>query len=116
MRIRVDRGEAVVMRDGTRLEADVIRPDGRDPVPAIISRTPYGRDRNPLTDAVRAAEQGMATVIQDVRGRGGSDGTFEPFVAEGDDGEDTAAWVAAQPWCSGQLMLQGPSYLGATTW
>ena len=55
-------------------------------------------------------------VVQDVRGRGTSDGTFEPFVAEEADGADTVAWVAEQPWCDGRVTMAGMSYVGATQW
>ena len=71
--MREERDIAVPMRDGTVLRADVYRPDADDPVPAILSRTPYDRGFG-LTppagvDPERAVEAGMAMVCQDVRGQ-----------------------------------------------
>jgi predicted acyl esterase len=48
--------------------------------------------------------------------RGASEGTFDPFVAEEVDGFDSVAWVADQEWCTGQVVMAGASYLGATQW
>ncbi len=116
----MERDVAVPMRDGVALRADVYRPDGADPVPAVVSRTPYDRSFN-LTppaglDPETAAEAGFAVVIQDVRGQHGSDGDFYPFRHEGPDGHDTVEWIAAQPWCTGAVGMAGRSYTAATQW
>lgn len=55
-------------------------------------------------------------MIQDVRGRGRSDGDFYPFTAEAEDGEDTVAWVRAQSWCTGAVGMYGSSYMAASAW
>jgi putative CocE/NonD family hydrolase len=60
------------------------------------------------------AAQGYAVLVTDCRGRFASDGEFEPFVGDGDDGYDTVQWAAAQEWCTGAVATIGPSYLGAT--
>ena len=52
----------------------------------------------------------------DVRGRGDSDGVFEPWRNEGQDGFDSIAWVAEQPWCDGDVITWGQSYLGCIQW
>ncbi len=62
------------------------------------------------------ARRGYACVIQDVRGRWGSEGTYEPFVNEAKDGYETLDWVAAQPWCDGNIGMTGESYYGYTQW
>jgi putative CocE/NonD family hydrolase len=118
MRARLDL--AVPMRDGVVLRADAYLPDADDPVPAILSRTPYDRSF-PLTpvaalDPERAVASGFALVCQDVRGQHGSDGRFNPFLSEGDDGYDTVEWVASQPWCNGVVGMSGRSYPAATQW
>src|SRR5215471_16967135 len=51
-----------------------------------------------LLNLIRAASAGYAVVVQDVRGRFASDGEFYTFRHEPDDGYDTIAWAAAQPW------------------
>ncbi|MFW6107340.1 MAG: CocE/NonD family hydrolase [bacterium] len=101
----------VAMRDGVRLATDVARPKGGGPRPTVLVRTPY---RKRLAMAAPFVQAGYAFVVQDVRGRYGSEGVFYPFVHERDDGEDTIAWVAGQPWCDGNVGMVGGSYLGFT--
>lgn len=111
---------AVPMRDGTVLRADVYLPDDPEPVPALLSRTPYDRTRRVTAaaaiDPERATAAGFALVCQDVRGRYASEGDFYPFATEGPDGFDSVEWVAAQPWCSGAVAMAGRSYAAATQW
>ncbi|HUQ40643.1 MAG TPA: CocE/NonD family hydrolase [Acidimicrobiales bacterium] len=103
----------VAMRDGVELATDVIAP--ADPAPALLIRTPYTRGMSrSFEDPIGAARKGWAVVVQDVRGRWDSDGTFSPFHQEVDDGHDAVAWVAAQPWCDGRVVGWGGSYVGAT--
>ena len=103
----------VPMRDGVTLSADIYRPNTTDPVPVILVRTPYD---NGVAGQVAAgkkwAARGYAYVVQDVRGRGESDGTFYPLVTEAKDGYDTIEWLAHQPWSNGRVGMMGGSYLG----
>ena len=62
----------------------------------------------------RAAAQGYMVVIQDVRGRGTSGGTFRLCEAEKRDGAETVAWAAALPGSSGAVGMYGFSYQGMT--
>jgi uncharacterized protein len=115
---RIDTGVPVPMRDGVVLRADVFRPatDGRYPV--LLHRTPYGRDELPQgSPLVRAAvRRGYAVVLQDVRGRYQSAGTFMPYFQEGRDGYDTIEWAARQSWSDGRVGTFGLSYPGAVQW
>jgi putative CocE/NonD family hydrolase len=52
--------------------------------------------------------------VQDVRGRGDSDGVFYPLIHERDDGFDTLEWIVAQPWSDGRVVMSGSSYLALT--
>ena len=119
-RFRCDHETAwVAMPDGVRLATTVFRPLGRSPGPAVVMRTPYGAQAWPPSIALLArlfAEAGHATVVQDVRGRYGSEGRFTPFANEAEDGVHTLEWVAEQPWCDGTLALVGFSYLGYASW
>lgn len=116
--VRIDRNVIAEMRNGIELRADVYRrADGVHP--AILLRTPY--DKNEfgsvgLVNPLDAVEQGFVVIVQDVRGRFASDGRWEPFVNEADDGYDTVEWVADQPWCNGRVGALGHSYLGLTAW
>ena len=119
MKIVIDKHVPVALRDGTVLAADVYHPDVRDPAPTLIKRTPYDKDdASGLSevDLIRAAEAGYATVVQDTRGRYGSNGAFAPFLHEAGDGAETVEWAAAQPWSNGRVGMLGGSYLGATQW
>ena len=53
---------------------------------------------------------------QDVRGRYESEGKWDPFRFEAEDGYDTIEWAAKQPWSNGKVGLQGGSYLGHVQW
>ncbi|MHC4948044.1 MAG: CocE/NonD family hydrolase [Planctomycetota bacterium] len=110
-RVRFERGLEVVASDGTRLATTVCRPRGDGPHPAVVWRTPYGRARHEAT-ATWLAGRGYAVVLQDVRGRGGSGGAWDPFRHEVDDGADTVAWTLARPWCDGCVAARGDSYEG----
>lgn len=105
----------VAMEDGTVLATDVYRPDTSLKVPALLIRTPYTRT---LLANYRAghywASHGYAYVVQDVRGRGDSEGRFEPLVNEARDGYRTQSWIATRSWSDGTVGTLGGSYLGWT--
>ncbi|QFZ15728.1 CocE/NonD family hydrolase [Anabaena sp. YBS01] len=104
-------------RDGVRLDADIYRPDGDGEFPVLLMRQPYGRAI--ASTVVYAhptwyAAQGYIVVIQDVRGRGTSQGEFKLFANEIADGEDTVNWAASIPGSNGQVGMYGFSYQGMT--
>jgi putative CocE/NonD family hydrolase len=109
---------AVPMCDGTQLRANVYRPpEGRWPV--LLTRLPYGKDLplgTAILDPVQAVRRGYVVIVQDTRGRLASEGEWQPFVAEADDGVDTIAWAAALPYSDGQVGMYGTSYFGFTQW
>jgi putative CocE/NonD family hydrolase len=118
--IRVDRDIPFTTRDGITLRADVFRPDNQAKHPAILIRTPYGKEPSANSDyfsPLTAAFAGYAVVIQDVRGRNASEGSFMAGGgSDGDDGYDTVEAVAAESWCDGNVGMAGASYLGAVQW
>ncbi|MGW3991937.1 CocE/NonD family hydrolase [Amycolatopsis sp. NPDC004772] len=122
MRFTVEVDVPVPMRDGVTLATNVWLPDGPGRFPALLVRTPYGKDDaglygNPkLPDVFALVEAGYAVVAQDVRGTSRSPGTFVPHAHEGPDSVDTLAWLAAQPWCDGAIGMWGGSYLGFSQW
>ncbi|MBM7244247.1 CocE/NonD family hydrolase [Rhodococcus fascians] len=103
-----------VMSDGTSLHATVTRPDTHLRVPVIVIRTPYLPFTAVQLDTIAIARRGAAVVVQSTRGTGQSEGEFEPFVHEVQDGVDTAAWCRTQPWSNGRLGSLGRSYLALT--
>jgi putative CocE/NonD family hydrolase len=109
----VERNAAMKTRDGVTLMADIYRPAGDGPFPVLLQRTPYNKD-GAAAFARRAVERGFMVVVQDVRGRYGSEGEWYPFKHETDDGYDTIEWVAALPHANGKVGMFGGSYVGAT--
>ena len=106
----------VAARDGTELATNVFFPPagGEGPWPVILLRSPYGKD-NLIGHCRDMAAKGYAVVCQDTRGRFGSSGS-DAFVfrSDRDDGHDTMAWIAKQPWCDGSICTTGSSALGFT--
>jgi uncharacterized protein len=104
-------------RDGVRLDADVYYPDAEGDFPVLLMRQPYGRAI--ASTVVYAhptwyAAHGYIVVIQDVRGRGTSEGEFKLFEHEIDDGLDTVNWAAHLPRSTGVVGMYGFSYQGMT--
>ncbi|ACT93672.1 CocE/NonD family hydrolase [Dyadobacter fermentans] len=115
--VRIERHKAVRMRDGVVLYADVYMPATPGRYPTIVTRTPYGVQRDGVHQTmIKFAQRGYAVVVQDVRGRYESDGKWEPFRDEAKDGYDTIEWAAAQPFSNGKVATQGGSYLGHNQW
>lgn len=107
------------MRDGVTLYSDIYMPDETGEYPVLLMRQPYGRSiASTVTHAhpVWYASQGYIVVIQDVRGRGESEGEFHPFVQEAEDGFDTIEWAAALFGSTGKVGMYGFSYQGLTQW
>jgi putative CocE/NonD family hydrolase len=101
------------MRDGVVLRADIYRPREPGKYPVILVRTSYNRALAQL-QGCKTAARGYVSVIQDVRGRYGSDGAWYPFRNEADDGYDTVEWAATLPYSNGKVAMAGGSYLGIT--
>ncbi len=104
-------------RDGARLSTDLYLPDGDGPFPAVVGRTPYNKNQAAFAGLAKGVNaKGYALIVQDVRGRGDSDGTFFPYRYDGADGYDTIEWVAEQPWCDGNVVYRGASYGAHAGW
>ncbi|MGC2639747.1 MAG: CocE/NonD family hydrolase [Acidobacteriaceae bacterium] len=122
--------EAMIpMRDGVKLHAVILRPEHTDEnLPFLMERTPYGV-AGLTSDAINAAFPGMAQsgyifVMEDIRGRFKSEGTFvmmRPLadhhdpkaVDESTDTYDTVAWLLTHvPHNNGRVGVMGISYPG----
>jgi putative CocE/NonD family hydrolase len=106
----------VVMRDSVRLSTNVYLPSEHGRFPAILVRTPYNKGADITPNYEAFVEHGYAVVVQDVRGRYESEGSFQPLSQETEDGDDTLNWVARQPWSDGKIGMMGGSYSGITQW
>jgi hypothetical protein len=116
--ICVDANVRMPLRDGRILRADVIRPASAGRYPAILWRTPYGKEDTWKSQdfLLKAARCGYAVIVQDVRGRYASAGSFDAYRQETEDGYDSVEWAAMQPFCDGRVGMAGLSYPGAVQW
>ncbi|MGW3287977.1 CocE/NonD family hydrolase [Streptomyces sp. NPDC001002] len=107
----------IPMRDGTELSTNIWRAETDEPMPVLLTRTPYDKEKVGLGTALMPSlnvmlRGGYAVVVQDCRGTYGSDGVFVPHVDDASDAADTVAWLAEQEWCDGNVGMFGASYLG----
>jgi putative CocE/NonD family hydrolase len=104
----------VPMRDGVRLSALILFPKDqpRKSLPTVLIHNPY------LTEGmihgfgryIRSfLDHGYAVMIQNVRGRYFSEGTYSYLVGSGKDGYDTIDWITKQPWSNGSVGTLGCS-------
>lgn len=119
-----------VMSDGIKIAVDYYLPakflgEGT-PVkkfPVVLQYTPYSRGAIDIkTGKVYPSfsqhsdlflSQGYAIAIVDMRGTGASFGYYADLSQElADDGKEIVDWIAAQPWCDGNVGMAGGSYLG----
>ena len=115
--VQIDNRVPIPMRDGVTLYADVYRPAQDGKYPVLVSRTPYATERSTShVVPLFFARRGYVFVDQDVRGRHESEGKWEPWRNDKEDGYDTVEWAARQPWSYGKVAMQGRSYVGYTQW
>ena len=104
------------VRDGVLLKCDIFRPAAEGRFPAILQITPYNKN-GMATRAQKFAPRGYVVVNVDSRGRFESCGEWDPFSPQHKtDGYDLVQWIAAQPWCNGNVGMYGLSYMGWTQW
>jgi putative CocE/NonD family hydrolase len=119
----------IPMRDGIRLHAVILRPTGtKQTLPFLMERTPYGVDGS-TSDSTNSrftelAQSGYIFVMEDIRGRYKSEGTFvmmrpladhhDPHaIDESTDTYDTVAWLLKHiPHNNGRVGVIGISYPG----
>lgn len=90
-------------------------PENVKPLSTILFRTPYGKSNiNAILDPISIVKMGFAIVVQDVRGRFGSNDKFVPFLNEKVDGKSTIDWICEQVWSNGKVFTMGISYEGFT--
>ena len=136
-KVVVERHIKIPMSDGVELDADIFRPDSDEKFPAIFGFHPYNQEAQtgPITtnsfstnffkhpgqeqgnayieagDPNAYVPRGYVYLIANIRGTGDSGGLY-PFLAppEAQDGLEVIEWLAAQPWCDGNVGMFGVSY------
>jgi putative CocE/NonD family hydrolase len=115
---------AVAMRDGVTLMVDVHRPATPGRYPVLLAASPYPRQIQDLGAPMGFIEAGASDffvprgyvhVIANLRGTGGSGGTFTFMDGqERRDMYDLVEWAAQQPWSDGKVGMIGISYFAMT--
>ena len=124
----------IPMRDGVKLHTEIYAPKNAEgPLPFLITRTPYGTgdDRSGYSSLFNIYQEmipeGYIFVMQDIRGRYGSEGQFvmqrpardrsnPKSIDEGTDTYDTIDWMVKNvPNNNGRAGLLGISYGGWLT-
>lgn len=107
----------VPMSDGVRLKTFVYRPVmEQEKFPVILMRTCYPNQETVYHIYGECfAKRGYVFALQYSRGRGGSEGLWEPNINERKDGIDMVDWLLAQPWCD-CIGCWGHSYSAMTGW
>ena len=118
----------IPMRDGIHLSADIYHPSDKQQHPTIFSLTPYNNNRpgtasisppgnrGTMEEAWSWVQRGYAFVYVDVRGRYDSEGEFDPWRNDSEDGSDVISWIADQAWSNGKVATIGGSYGGMNQW
>jgi uncharacterized protein len=115
--VQVQMHVKIAMRDKVHLNATVIEPyHSTQPLPVVFHLTPYVGIAGNEKIGKYFGSHGYIYVDVDVRGRGESEGVFDPFVHDGQDGYDVVEWLAKQTWCNGKVAMQGASYAGGDQW
>ena len=114
--VRIDDDVRIAMPDGTQLAGTLYRPRNADgPLPTVYVRLPYDRRRygEAIGEGLFFARNGYAVLLQDVRGKFGSQGDgFLPWRHATGDGVATLDWIVRQPWSNGKVGTIGCSALG----
>lgn len=133
----VERDVKIPMTDRVKLSCDLWRPDSNEKFPAILGFHCYhqsaqtgpirpaaissaqwknpGQERTNASleagDPVFFARRGYVHVVCNARGTGLSEGKWH-FTGpqEVKDVYETVEWIAAQPWCDGNVAMFGVSY------
>jgi predicted acyl esterase len=101
----------VPMQDDVRLATDVYGAEGEARKPAPLMRTPNNKNGT-VAVAEMFAGAGYEVVVQDCRGRYGSERTYEPYRHDGEDGSDTLQWIRHQRSCNSRIGMWGASHPG----
>ncbi|WP_078392439.1 CocE/NonD family hydrolase [Shouchella patagoniensis] len=114
--IIIEKNQVCIARDGTKLYCDIYRPHDDGKYPILIKRLLDGKDscHYHYLDLQTLVLAGYIVLIQDVRGRYKSEGSFYPLHNEQDDGYDTIEWAASLPFSNGKIGMYGEGYSGFT--
>ncbi|MDR1271496.1 MAG: CocE/NonD family hydrolase, partial [Clostridiales Family XIII bacterium] len=135
-----ERDVTCILRDGTRINADVYRPSNTlEKVPVICCFGPFGKNPSEGMDSWKLmgvppktvstmtkfesadpgfwCRMGYAVANIDPRGVGNSEGNVYLWSSQdAEDGYDFIEWVANQAWCNGRVTMLGNSGVCMSHW
>ncbi|MEE2777493.1 MAG: CocE/NonD family hydrolase [Acidobacteriota bacterium] len=139
--IFIEKNVVVRLEDGTRLRADVFRPQDQETHPAILSMSPYPKDVHFRDWNLAAWEklggdeaygelmhwesadpqwwvpQGYVVVRLDAPGTGESGGSTATLTREEAEAfAEAVEWAAQQRWSNGRVAVMGISYHAMAAW
>ena len=119
----------VTMRDGVQIALRIYRPEGDGAFPALFAASPYQYETDDLPHSAMflwrevgpvqwyVEQHGYAYIRADVRGSGKSEGVYNLLdETEQWDYYELIEWIAAQPWCDGNVGGMGQSYYAWSQW
>jgi hypothetical protein len=112
----VQRDVRIPMRDGITLSADVVTPTGVTSASVVLVVNCYPAEQGMQGAQQAVAGSGFIFVEVANRGKANSEGEFIPFRNDAQDNYDIIDWISKQPWCNGNVVMGGGSYLGFTQW
>ena len=91
-------------------------PKAEKPLPTVVIRSCYpSQQEKAEIQLEELAARGFAGVLQWCRGKNGSEGKWEPYFNERNDGRKLMEWLQNQPWVK-NIGLTGGSYLALVGW
>ncbi len=130
--VTIERDVRVPVGNGISIVADIFRPDAPGKFPVLLTMSPYNRVEQGMEMVPQGfpgnqfnrgllevgdfnfyVRRGYVFVIANMRGTWGAGGDFGNLNPDHDsiqDIADTIEWLAARPWSSGRVAMNGVSY------
>ncbi len=130
--VTIERDVRVPVGKGISIVADIFRPDAPGKFPVLLTMSPYNRVEQGMEMVPQGfpgnqfnrgllevgdfnfyVRRGSVFVIATMRGTWGAEGDFgnlNPDHESIQDIADTIEWLAARPWSSGRVAMNGVSY------
>ncbi|KAI9259495.1 Alpha/Beta hydrolase protein [Phascolomyces articulosus] len=139
----IDKDVSIILRDGTEIYTDILRPADNERHPVLIAWSPYGKtgdgyfsldafppyrvgvpyeelsnlEKFEAVDPAIWCAEGYVIVNVNIRGTYDSKGNIVWWGSQdGRDGYDVIEWAAKQAWSTGKVGLMGNSWLAISQW
>jgi len=100
----------IPMSDGVELKTIITFPhESTGQLSSVLDRTPYNADGVKFLIDTLFLPRNYISIVQDLRGRYGSQGEWDFWRKSASDGFDTINWITSQEWSDGNVMSFGAS-------